>query len=47
MRKLKLQVQGSVNGFVCRPNGAMDCMVWDRDDALNNYVKEITNPIVV
>ena len=28
MRKLKLQVQMSVDGFIAGPNGEMDWMVW-------------------
>ncbi|MCY7410685.1 MAG: dihydrofolate reductase family protein [Chitinophagales bacterium] len=29
MRKLKLQAQISVDGFIAGPNGEMDWMVWD------------------
>src|SRR5580765_6625546 len=45
MRKLKLQMQISVNGFVCGPNGEMDWMVWNWDDGLNKYVTELTEPV--
>lgn len=45
MRKLKLQVQMSVDGFVAGPNGEMDFMVWNWDDALKNYVTAITEPV--
>jgi dihydrofolate reductase len=45
MRKLKLQMQVSVDGFVCGPNGEMDWMVWNWDDALKNYATEITDPV--
>ena len=45
MRKLKLQVQISVDGFISGPNGEMDWMVWDWDDGLKDYVKEITEPV--
>ena len=45
MRKLKLQMQVSVDGYVAGPNGEMDWMVWDWDDELKNYVKEITAPV--
>lgn len=45
MRKLKLQMQLSVDGFVAGPNGEMDFMVWNWDDALRNYVSNITNPV--
>lgn len=43
MRKLKLQVQMTVNGFVSGPNGELDWMTWTWDDELKNYVNEITN----
>jgi dihydrofolate reductase len=45
MRKLKLQVQMSVDGFIAGSKGEMDWMVWDWDDALKNYVAEITEPV--
>ncbi|XPF94998.1 dihydrofolate reductase family protein [Colwellia sp. RE-S-Sl-9] len=45
MRKLKLQVQISVDGFIAGPKGEMDWMVWDWDDALKKYVEEITEPV--
>ncbi len=45
MRKLKLQVQMTVDGYIAGPNGEMDFMVWNWDDELNNYVKEITEPV--
>ena len=45
MRKLKLQVQMTVDGFMAGPNGEMDWMVWDWDDELKKYVKEITAPV--
>lgn len=45
MRKLKLQVQMSVDGFIAGPKGEMDWMVWDWDDALKQYVDEITEPV--
>jgi len=43
MRKLKLQVQMSVDGFVARPNGELDWMKWDWDDELKNYVNQLTD----
>jgi dihydrofolate reductase len=45
MRKLKLQVQMSVDGFIAGPNGEMDWMVMDWDDKIRNYVLELTEPV--
>lgn len=45
MRKLKLQVQISVDGYIAGTNGEMDWMVWDWDDKLKNYVKQLTEPV--
>ncbi len=45
MRKLKLQVQMSVDGFISGPNSEMDWLVWDWDDDLKEYVEEITEPV--
>ncbi|MDQ4140390.1 MAG: dihydrofolate reductase family protein [Bacteroidota bacterium] len=45
MRKLKLQVQMTVDGYIAGPNGEMDWMVWDWDEKLKNYVTEITEPV--
>ena len=45
MRKLKLQVQMSVDGFVAGPNGELDWMVFDWVDELKNYVTEVTEPV--
>lgn len=45
MRKLKLQVQMSVDGYIAGVNGAMEWMVWNWDDAVKNYVTEITEPV--
>lgn len=41
MRKLKLQMMLSLDGFVARPNGALDWMTWDRDDALLDYINDL------
>jgi dihydrofolate reductase len=45
MRKLKLQVQITMDGFIAGPKGEMDWMVWDWDDELKKYVEEITEPV--
>lgn len=45
MRKLKLQMQVSVDGFVAGPNGELDWMTWDWDDELKNYVDELHKPV--
>ncbi len=45
MRKLKLQVQITIDGFIAGPNGEMDCMQWDWDDSLKRYVEALTAPV--
>jgi hypothetical protein len=45
MRKLKLQVQMTVDGFVAGPNGELDWMMWNWDDKLKNYVGELTDSV--
>ena len=45
MRKLKLQVQISVDGYIAGPNGEMDWMIFNWDDQLKDYVTSITDPI--
>lgn len=45
MRKLKLQMQMSVDGYVGGPNGELDWMVWDWDDELKKYVTRLTEPV--
>ena len=42
LRKLKLQVQISIDGYIAGHNGEMNRMVWNWDDKLKNYVFEIT-----
>jgi dihydrofolate reductase len=45
MRKLKLQVQMSIDGYIAGIAGEMDWLVWNWDDELKEYVKEITESI--
>lgn len=44
MRKLKLQVQMTVDGYVAGPNGELDWMVWGEcDSGLETYVNGLTD----
>ncbi len=45
MRKLKLQVQISVDGYICGPNGEMDWLEHNWDDQLKKYVTLLTEPV--
>jgi dihydrofolate reductase len=45
MRKLKLQVQMSVDGYIAGLNGEMDFLVQNWDNELKKYVTELTEPI--
>jgi len=45
MRKLKLQMQLSVDGYVAGPNGEMDWMTWNWGDDIKRYVKSLTAPV--
>jgi dihydrofolate reductase len=45
MRKLKLQVQMTVDGYIAGTNGEMDWTARDWDDELKKYVAEITEPV--
>lgn len=45
MRKLKLQMQISVDGFVAGPNGELDWMTWNWDDKLKKFVDELHKPV--
>ena len=43
MRKLKLQVQMTADGFVCGPNGELDWMTFNWDGKIMKYVNELTD----
>jgi dihydrofolate reductase len=45
MRKLKLQVQMTLDGYIAGPNSEMDWLTFDWDDALKQYTEEITAPV--
>ena len=45
MRKLKLQMQVSLDGYVAGEGGTLDWMVWNWDDELKNYVVGITEAV--
>ncbi|MEX2234070.1 MAG: dihydrofolate reductase family protein [Cyclobacteriaceae bacterium] len=43
MRKLKLQVQISVDGCVAGPNGELDWMTWEKDERLIKFINDLTD----
>src|ERR1700744_4294430 len=43
MRKLKLQVQISVDGFIAGPGGEMDWITWTTDQDFIDYVLDLTD----
>ncbi|MEH1887501.1 MULTISPECIES: dihydrofolate reductase family protein [unclassified Nostoc] len=45
MRKLKLQIQMTLDGYIAGLNGEMEFMAWNWDDELKQYVKNITEPV--
>lgn len=45
MRKLKLQVQMTVDGFISGQNGEMDWMAFNWSEDIKKYVDEITQPV--
>lgn len=45
MRKLKLQLQLSLDGYIAGPNDEMDWMEWNWDNQLKEYVGAITEAV--
>ena len=45
MRKLKLQVQMTVDGYIAGSNSEMDWMTFNWDNELKQYVTDITEPV--
>ena len=43
MRKLKLQMQMTVDGFVAGPEGQLDWMTWDMDEKLLAFITHLTD----
>ena len=43
MRKLKLQMQTTVDGFVAGPNGQLDWMTFAMDPQLLAFINELTD----
>jgi dihydrofolate reductase len=43
MRKLKLQMQITVDGFVAGPEGQLDWMTFDMDDKLISFINHLTD----
>ena len=41
MRKVKLQIQMSIDGYVARPNGELDWMTWEPDDELIAFINSL------
>src|SRR5262245_34294377 len=43
MRKLKLQMQCTVDGFVAGPDGQLDWMTWNMDPQLEGFINQLTD----
>lgn len=44
-RKLKLQVQMSLDGCIAGPNNEMEWLVWNWDEKLKEYVNKLHEPV--
>src|SRR5215475_11441193 len=45
LRKLKMQVRMSIDGYIAGPNGEMDWMIWDLDDKIKNHISELIESV--
>ena len=45
MRKLKLQIQMTIDGFIAGENGEMDWVCFDWGNDIKEYVTTITDPV--
>src|SRR5512134_622787 len=45
MRKLKIQVQMSIDGFIAGPHGELDWLISKWDNELKKYVYNLTRPV--
>ncbi len=45
MRKFKLQVQTTIDGYMAGPNGEMDWMTFAWTDDINTYINALTEPV--
>jgi dihydrofolate reductase len=45
MRKLKLQIQITIDGFIAGPKAEMNWMEWNWDNQLKHYVDDLTEPV--
>ena len=43
MRKVKLQMQITVDGFVAGPNGELDWMTWNMDERIIAFINHLTD----